>query len=96
QITANDHIEFRLNYTGSGDRKWWAPGVFVMLLTCFTMEQTLLNDYGGRLKLDSELMRMRGEFDGYKEHVRKMLIKRYNVEPPSGIYPPPAARIYRP
>ena len=67
-----------------------------MLLTCSMMEQTLFSDYEGRLKLDNELMRMRGEFDKYKEQLRHVLIKRYKVEPPSGIYPPPAARIYRP
>ncbi len=78
------------------DHKLWALGLFAMLLTCFTMEQTLLSNYEGRLKLDNELMRMRGEFDGYKEQLRQMLIKRYNVEPPSGIYPARAARIYRP
>jgi hypothetical protein len=67
-----------------------------MLVTCFTMERTLFSDYEHRLKFDNELMRMHGEFDGYKEQLRQVLIKRYKVEPPSGIYPPQAARIYRP
>lgn len=96
QLTADDHIEFRLNYAGPEDHKFWALGLFTMLLTCSTMEQTFFSDYEGRLKLDNELMRMRGEFDRCKEQLRQMLIKRYKVEPPSGIYPPPAARIYRP
>jgi hypothetical protein len=96
QITANDHIEFRLNYTGPEDNKLWALGLFAMLLTCSTMEQIFFSDYEGRLKLDNELMRMRGQFDDHKEQLRHMLRKRYKVEPPSGIYPPPAARIYRP
>lgn len=96
QLTADDHIQFRLNYTGPEDHKLWALGLFAMLLACSTMEQTLFGDYEGRLKLDIELMRMRGEFDKYKEQLRQMLIKRYKVEPPSGIYPPPAATIYRP
>lgn len=39
------------------------------------MAQTLFSDYEGRLKLDNELMRMRGEFDKYKERLRQMLIK---------------------
>jgi hypothetical protein len=69
QLTADDHIQFRLNYTGPEDHKLWALGLFAMLLACSTMEQTLFGDYEGRL----------------------MLIKRYKVEPPSGIYPPPAA-----
>lgn len=67
-----------------------------MLLTCFTMEQTFFNDYEGRLKLDNELMRMRGEFEKYKEQLRQLLIKRYKVEPPGGIYPVPKPTIYRP
>ncbi|PYT97533.1 MAG: hypothetical protein DMG38_19555 [Acidobacteria bacterium] len=96
QNTADDHIEFRLNYTGPEDHKLWTLSQFAMLLTCSMMEQTLFSDYEGRLKLDNELMRMRGEFDKYKEQLRHVLIKRYKVEPPSGIYPPPAARIYRP
>jgi hypothetical protein len=31
-------------------------------------------NYQDRLKLDNELMRMRGEFDRYKEQLRKTLI----------------------
>lgn len=65
QVKSEDHIEFRLNYTGVEDRRVWALGMFSMLLTCATMEQTFFNDYQGRLKLDNELMRMRGEFDRY-------------------------------
>jgi hypothetical protein len=95
QLTADDHIEFRLNYTGPEDHKLWALGLFAMLLTCSTMEQILFSDYEGRLKLDNDLMRVRGELDKYKEQLRQILIKRYNVEPPSGVYPLPAARIYR-
>jgi hypothetical protein len=60
------------------------------------MEQILFSDYEDRLKLDNELMRMRSEFDKHTEQLRQMLIRRYTVEQPSGIYPPPAARIYRP
>ncbi len=96
QITADDHVEVRLNYTGPEDHKLWALGLFVMLLTCSTMEQTLFNDYEGRLKLDDELTRVRGEFDRYKEQLRQTLISRYNVKPPGGIYPAPRPTIYRP
>ena len=95
ELTADDYIEFRVNYTGPEDHKLWALGLFAMLLTCSTMEQTLFSDYEGRLELDNKLTRMRGEFDKYKEQLRQMLIKRYKVEPPSGTCPPQAARIYR-
>jgi hypothetical protein len=42
QITGDDHIEFRLNYTGLEPRMW-ALFTFSMLLTCSTMEQTFFN-----------------------------------------------------
>lgn len=87
--------EWRLNYCGVEPRMW-AMSLFVMILTCCVMEKTFFVDYEDRLKLDNELMRMRGALESYKEGLRQMLIKRYGVEPQSGIYPPPAARIYRP
>jgi tetratricopeptide (TPR) repeat protein len=95
QIDSDDHIEFRLNYTGLEPRIW-ALLLFTMLLTCATMEQTFFNDYEARLKLDNDLMRMRGEFDMYKEQLRQTLIARHNVEPPGGIHPAPKPTIYRP
>lgn len=95
QIDSDDHIEFRLNYTGLKPRIWVLL-LFTMLLTCATMEQTFLSDYEGRLKLDNDLMRMRDEFDKYKEQLRQIVITRYKVEPPSGVYPPPKPTIYTP
>ncbi|MGD0973954.1 MAG: hypothetical protein ABR866_07690 [Candidatus Korobacteraceae bacterium] len=94
QITSDDHIEFRLNYTGLEPRIW-ALYLFPMLLTCSTMEQTLFNDYDSRLKFDNDLMRMRGEFERYKEWLRAKLIVRYGLEPPGGIHKP-RSTIYRP
>jgi hypothetical protein len=73
QITGGDHIEFRLNYTGIEPRMA-ALSIFSMLLTCATMEQTLFGDYDSRLKLDNDLMRMRGEFERFKEQLRQTLI----------------------
>ena len=61
----------------------WAMSLFSMLLTCFTMERTFFNDYHSRLKLDHVLVRMRAEFEMHKEHVRRDLGARYNVEPPA-------------
>jgi tetratricopeptide (TPR) repeat protein len=95
QVTADDQVEFRLNYTGI-EQRMWALSLFSMLLTCSTMDQTLFNDYDSRLKLDNDLMRMRGEFDRYKERLREILKVRYKVEPPGGIHPAPKPTIYRP
>jgi hypothetical protein len=95
QVTSDDHVEFRLNYTGV-EQRMWALSLFSMLLTCSTMEQPLFNDYDSHLKLDNDLMRMRGEFDRYKERLREILKVRYKVEPPSGIHPAPKPTIYRP
>ncbi len=49
----------------------WATSLFSMLLTCFTMERMFFEDYESRLKLDHILVRMRGEFEKYKEQVRE-------------------------
>jgi hypothetical protein len=96
QVMSDNHIEHWLTYTGLKDSEMWAKELFSMLLTCATMEQTFFNDYESRLKLDNDLMRMRGEFDRYKEQLRQVLIARYKVPPPSGIYPPPKPKLYRP
>jgi len=71
--------EFR--YCGV-DHRFWAVSLFSMLLTCFTMERTFFSDYESRLNLDHVLVRMRGEFDSYKERLREYLKTRYNVMPP--------------
>jgi hypothetical protein len=96
EVRSDNHIEFRLTYTGLEDSRMWTLGLFSMLLACATMEQTFFNDHESRLKLDNELMRMRGEFDKYKEHLRQILIAGYKVPPPGGIYPPPKPTVYRP
>jgi hypothetical protein len=95
QVTSGDHIKFRLNYTGL-EARMRALLSFTMLLTCATMEQSFFNDYEGRLKLNSDLMRMRGEFDRYKERLRQTLITRCAVRAPGGIHPAPRPTIYRP
>ena len=87
QLTTDDHIEFRLNYTGL-DPKMWALSLFSMLLTCFTMERTLFDDFDSRLRLDDGLRRMRDEFEVYKEQVREKIKARYDLRPPSGIHVP--------
>jgi len=94
QITADDHIELRLIYTGL-EPQMWAMSLFSMLLTCFTMEHTFFCDYDSRLKLDDGLRRMRDEFEIHKEQLRQKLKARYGIQPPGGIHIPKAT-IYRP
>lgn len=70
-----------LNYTGL-DEKVWAMGLFSMLLTCFVMERTFFDDYKLRLQLDNILIKMRSEFERYKEQLRRTVIVRYKVPRP--------------
>lgn len=70
-----------LNYTGL-EEKSWATGLFTMLLTCSVMEKILFEDYKTRLQFDSALEKMRTDCESYKEHLRRTLIKRYNIPPP--------------
>jgi hypothetical protein len=53
-------VRFRVSYTGL-DPDRWAQFIFVMLLTCFVMEDTFFKDYASRLHLDIELDRLRGD-----------------------------------
>ena len=55
----------------------------------------MFSDYESRLKLDDGLIRMRGEFEAYKEQLREKLKAPYRLKPPSGIYTP-RPTIYRP
>jgi hypothetical protein len=94
QLTTDDHVEFRLNYTGA-DQKTWVLTLFSMLLTCSTMEHTLFGDFDERLKLDNQLMQMRGDFEQYKESLREHIKDQFNLTPPGGVHQPNAT-IYRP
>jgi hypothetical protein len=93
-ISTDQHIEFRLKYTGA-DLKMLVMTLFSILLTCSTMENTLFADYDGRLKLDNQLMQMRGEFERYKESIRENVKNQFNLAPPGGIHQPKPT-IYRP
>jgi hypothetical protein len=77
-------VEFSLRYCGV-EPQIWAMSLFSMLLTCSTMERTMYGDYNGRLKLDDVLLRMRSEFERYKEQLREVLKIRYNLKPPDSI-----------
>lgn len=75
-------INFRWNYCGL-DSQAWALEIFAMVLTFFEIEKTLYSDYEDRLKLDDALLRMRQEFEVRKEALRRKLIQRFNLKPPS-------------
>jgi len=90
QVSSKEGVEFRLVYTGVEPRMW-AMSLFSMLLACFTMERTLFSDYEDRLKLDDGLVRLRADFERYKEQLRRILINRYQIEPPKA-----APRVHTP
>lgn len=71
-----------LAYTGSRNTREFALELFSRLLTCFVMERTLFDDFQTRLRLDPQLIQMRGEFENFKENLRREVIKRYDVKPP--------------
>jgi hypothetical protein len=89
-VSSKEGVEFRLVYTGVEPRMW-AMSLFSMLLACFTMERTLFSDYEDRLKLDDGLVRLRADFERYKEQLRRILINRYQIEPPEA-----APRVHTP
>ena len=93
-VSADEHIEFRLKYTGA-DPKLMVLMPFSLLLTCSTMEHTLFTDYDGRLKLDNQLMQMRAGFERYKESLREHIKQQFNLTPPGGVHQPKPT-IYRP
>jgi hypothetical protein len=71
-----------VHYTGIPDEKAWATELFTRLLTCFVIEQTFYMDFKIRLELDPKLMSMRREFEGRKESLRRMMIKKYDMKDP--------------
>jgi len=72
-----------VNYSGAPDRRLFALELFTRLLTCFVMERTFFEDYKTRLQLDARLMQMRQEFEVFKETLRRILISKYNIQPPT-------------
>lgn len=82
-VTETDKdIHYRLNYTGVEDRAW-EPEVFTMLLTISSLEQLVYGAYEDRLKLDVTLGRNRELAARMKEQIRKNIIAKYNIPPPS-------------
>jgi len=96
QVTDDENIEFKLNYTGVHNQQLWGMMIFSMLLTCSTMESVFFSDHEDRLKLDNELMQMRADCDRVKEQLRQAVIVRYRLEPPGGVHVAPKPIIYRP
>jgi hypothetical protein len=80
---ADGSQEWGIVYSGGMDERTWCLSLFTMLLACFTMENTFYKDYEDRLKLDYELVRMRAEFEVFKEQLRRTLIVRYKIPHPS-------------
>jgi hypothetical protein len=82
-VTESDtEVQWRLKYSGL-EEKVWATSLFSLLLTSFKMEETLFKDYETRLQFDEGLMRMRSDFERYKEQLRAILKVRYNVKLPA-------------
>jgi hypothetical protein len=72
-----------LHYTGTPDLAFFVKELFSRLLTCVVMEYTLFGDFEARLHLDDRLLRMRHDFELFKEQCRRELITRYNMQPPA-------------
>jgi hypothetical protein len=70
-------------YTGLNE-KTWAFGLFGLLLQDFMMEEMLFKDYQTRLQFDEKLLKMRVEFEVYKERVRLFIAARYEIKRPEG------------
>ena len=81
-VEVDGQTELRLNYTGGMDEKRWAMSIFDMLLTVFKMEEALFQDYEIRLQFDENLLRIRRDFESYKEQLRLFIISRYDIKPP--------------
>jgi hypothetical protein len=77
------HRHMTVNYSGAPDRRLFAMELFSRLLTCFVMERTFFDDYKTRFELDARLMQMRHAFQIHKEKLRRTLIAKYNVQPPT-------------
>ena len=73
----------RMSYTGVSDLASWVTGTFTLMLTCYTMEKRLFDDYMAELEENNDLTRARYDAEVYKERLRQILIKRYKIVPPA-------------
>jgi hypothetical protein len=82
-VEVNGRIQLNVAYTGM-DEKTWATGLFGLLLHDFMMEEMLFEDYQMRLQFDEKLLKMRAQFETYKEQLRITLAARYDIKRPDG------------
>jgi hypothetical protein len=75
--------QFNVAYAGL-EEKTWAIGLFDLLLHDFMMEEMLFKDYRTRLQFDEKLLKMRAQFEVYKEQLSRSIATRYNIIPRAG------------
>jgi hypothetical protein len=76
-------MEFRLNYSGVADARFFAMVLFEMVLVFSEIEKVIFKLAKDRLQFDHELLDMRSRFEKEKEAVRQHIIKTFDVQPPS-------------
>ncbi len=80
----------RMSYTGVTDLPSWVKETFTLMLTCYTMEKQLFDDYEAELQGNDDLTRVRNGAEIYKEQLRQILKDRYKIVTPAT--KPPWAR----
>jgi hypothetical protein len=81
-----EHVFFSINYT-EGDLKKIGCTLYDVIDAFGGIEQAFYNAFIDRLKLDSELLRIRAQIDRLKNKVAKRLIKDFDIKAPSIIIP---------
>ena len=76
-------MEYRLNYTGMSDAKFFVMVLFDMVLVFGEIEKLIFKLGKDRLQLDHELVAMRTGYETEREAVRQHIIKTFDVQPPS-------------
>lgn len=77
-----EHLTYRLNYCGA-DERVWIPSLFSLLLNFSSIEKIIYENFKGRLQFDEGLFQRRQRCDLLKETLRKQLITRYSIQPPT-------------
>jgi hypothetical protein len=81
-VRTTEDLQFHLNYLGA-EPKVLVPALFEMVLVFSELEKVLFKVAQKRLHLDNELVDMRTRFDKEKEATRQLVIKTFNLQPPS-------------
>ena len=79
---SSTHVEWKMNYTGV-EKDIWIKVLFEMLLVFHLMEKVFHKDCEGRLKLDTDLNRLRTKFQRDKEALRCQIIAAFKIPPPT-------------